>query len=45
MPLVFVPAMSTEMLPPHFEYDDVSDKVLIREKEALSWWRLKSWIM
>ena len=21
--------MSTEMLPPHFEYDDVSDKVLI----------------
>ena len=29
MPTVFVPAMSTEMLPPHFEYDDVSDKVLI----------------
>ena len=54
MPTVFVSAMSTEMLPPHFEYDDVSDKVLIgqggmgkhsREKEALSWWRLKSWVM
>ena len=29
MPTVFVLAMSTEMLPPHFEYDDVSDKVLI----------------
>ena len=29
MPTVFVSAMSTEMLPPHFEYDDVSDKVLI----------------
>ena len=26
---VFVSAMSTEMLPPHFEYDDVSEKVLI----------------
>ena len=29
MPSLFVPVMSTEMLPPHFEYDDVSDKVLI----------------
>ena len=29
MPTVFVSAMSTEMLPPYFEYDDVSDKVLI----------------
>ena len=29
MPTVFVSTMSTEMLPPHFEYDDVSDKVLI----------------
>ena len=29
MPTVFVSAMSTEMLPPHFEYDDVSDRVLI----------------
>ena len=30
MPTVFVLAISTEMLPPHFEYD-VSDKVLIRQ--------------
>ena len=29
MPTVFVSAMSTEMLPSHFKYDDVSDKVLI----------------
>ena len=54
MPTVFVSAMSTKMLPPHFKYDDVSDKVLIgqggmgkysRKKEALSCWRLKSWAM
>ena len=32
MPTVFVSAMSTKMLPPNFEYDDVSDKVWGYEK-------------
>ena len=54
MPNVFLLAMSTEMQPPHFEYDDVLDKALIgeggygkifKEYEPLRWWRLKSWIM
>ena len=31
---VFVSTMSAEILPPHFEYDDVSDKVLIRTRRV-----------
>ena len=34
MSTVFVLAMFTVMSPPHFEYDDVSDKLLIRTRRV-----------